>query len=244
MIKHLDLFSGIGGFTLAAQMVGGIKTTQFVEIDPFCQKVLEIRFPSVQIHDDIQTFNAAAGEFDLITGGFPCQDISAANSKGRGLEGDRSGLFFEIVRLVRQIRPRYLVLENTSALLTHRGGRDMGAVLWELSQIGLDAEWSVVSCCALGAPHTRERVFIVAYPDGKHGAGRMAVSRAHSQHLQQGHSHQGTSCWQGAIPSPPGVANGLPDRVDRLRSLGNSVSPQAAAVALGRVKALSERGAA
>ena len=166
-LKMLDLFSGIGGFTLAAQMVGGIETKQFCEIDPHCQKVLMKNFPGIPIHDDITTFTPARGTYDLITGGFPCQDVSNANSNGRGLEGERSGLFYELMRIVRECRPRYVVLENVSALLSGRKGRDMAAVLWELSESGFDAEWQTISAASVGAPHLRERVFIVAYRDSQ-----------------------------------------------------------------------------
>lgn len=164
-LKHLDLFSGIGGFALAAEMAGGITTQQFVEVDSYCQKVLAKNFPSVPTHGDITTFSATSSQYDIITGGFPCQDISAANHKGQGLDGKRSGLFFELMRIVRECRPRYIVLENVAALLSKRNGRDMGTVLWELSECGYDAEWQVVSAASVGAPHLRKRVFIVAYCD-------------------------------------------------------------------------------
>lgn len=161
-LVHLDLFSGIGGFALAAQMVGSIKTTQLVEIDPYCQRVLAKNFPGIPIYDDIRTYSARIGDFDLITGGFPCQDISCANPNGRGLEGERSGLFFELMRIVCQCRPRYVVLENVAEMLRKHDGRIMGTVLWELSQSGYDAEWQTISAASVGAPHLRERVFIVA----------------------------------------------------------------------------------
>ena len=162
-MEHLDLFSGIGGFALAARMVGGINTSQFCEIDPYCQKVLQKNFPGVSIHDDITTFTAEPGRYDLITGGFPCQDISSANPNGRGLEGKRSGLFYELMRIVRECRPRYIVLENVSAMLSKQNGRVMGSVLWALSESGYDAEWQTISAASVGAPHLRERVLIVAY---------------------------------------------------------------------------------
>lgn len=167
MLSHLDLFSGIGGFALAAKMAGSISTQQFVEIDPYCQKVLRKNFPQVPIHGDITTFAATAGEYDIITGGFPCQDISCANPDGRGLEGERSGLFFELMRVVRECRPRYIVLENVSEMLRKQRGRVMGTVLHELSQCGFDAEWQTISAASVGAPHLRKRVFIVAYPIGR-----------------------------------------------------------------------------
>lgn len=167
MLKHLDLFSGIGGFALAAKLVGGIETAQFCEIDSYCQKVLNKNFPGVPIHNDITTLSVQPGSFNLITGGFPCQDISGANPNGRGLEGKRSGLFYELMRVVCECRPRYIVLENVAALLSKHNGRDMGAVLWALSESGYDAEWQTISAASVGAPHLRERVFIVAYRDSK-----------------------------------------------------------------------------
>lgn len=233
-LTHLDTFSGIGGFALAAQRLGGIKTQQFVEIDPFCRQILNKHFPGVPCHDDIQTFNSSM-QFDIITAGFPCQDISQANSKRKGLAGERSGLFFETIRLVREIRPRYLVLENSAALLNSNSGRDMGTILWELAESGYSAEWSVLSACSLGAPHTRERVFIVAYPDRFNGAMRVAIHQGNPQQLQQGHPRSLLENWERTNPRITGVVNGVPRRMDRLRSLGNAVVPKVAAIALNRV---------
>lgn len=162
-LRHLDLFSGIGGFSFAAQWLGGIKTTQFVEIDQAVHPVLGKHF-TVPIHDDITTFNPLSiTRFDLITAGFPCQDISAANHKGIGLDGKRSGLFFEIIRLLRSHRPSYVVLENVPALLSSNGGRDMGSVLWHLADCGYDAEWDVLPASIVGANHLRRRLWVVAY---------------------------------------------------------------------------------
>lgn len=159
-LSQLDLFAGIGGFSLAASWFG-IETTQFVEIDPYCQRVLSKNFPGVPIHADVTTFTAPPGAFDIITAGFPCQDLSSANPNGRGLDGERSGLFFEVVRLLRAVRPRFLLLENVPNLIN----RGLDRVLWEIAQSGFDAEWQVVSAASMGAPHRRERVFIIAYRD-------------------------------------------------------------------------------
>lgn len=158
MLRHLDLFSGIGGFAVAAQQVGGIETKQFVEIDPYCQRVLAKRFPGVVIHGDIKTYTANLGDFDLISLGFPCQDVSLAG-KGKGIkEGTRSGLFYEAIRIIRVVRPQYVVVENTPGLLSN----GMGVVLGELSSLGFDAEWDVVSCADVGGVHRRHRVWLVA----------------------------------------------------------------------------------
>ena len=159
-MEVLDLFSGIGGFAIAAHQAG-FETTQFVEQAQFPQKVLRKHFPNIPIHDDITTFTGNKGGFDIITAGFPCQDLSVANANGRGLDGERSGLFFEVVRLIRSIRPQFVVLENVPALLT----RGLDRVLWEIAESGFDAEWQIVSASSLGAPHRRERIFIVAYPN-------------------------------------------------------------------------------
>jgi DNA (cytosine-5)-methyltransferase 1 len=160
---HGDLFSGVGGFSLAAQWVGGIKTTQMVEINRAVHPVLNQHFDA-PIHDDITTFNPlSTTRFDLFTAGFPCQDISAANPNGAGLDGQRSGLFFEIIRLLRSHRPSYVVLENVPALLSRNGGRDMGSVLWHLADCGYDAEWDVLPASIVGANHLRRRLWIVAY---------------------------------------------------------------------------------
>ncbi|MEO1399625.1 MAG: DNA (cytosine-5-)-methyltransferase [Cyanobacteria bacterium J06635_1] len=238
MLQHLDLFSGIGGFSLAAQMVGNIKTTQFVELRPHCHQVLAKQFPGIPIHADITTFTAERGQFDLITAGFPCQDISAANAQGEGITGERSGLFFEVIRILRECRPRYLVLENSPALLNFRSGRDMGAILWELSRCGYDADWSVISACSVGAPHPRKRLFIVAYPNSINGSLGLAFHDQYRRALQTQHKKASFSPWAEAPPHSSGMANGLPHRVDRVIGLGNAVVPQVAAIALQRVLGL------
>ena len=111
----LDAFSGIGGFSLAARWLGGFETVQFVERDPYCQQILRKHWPDVPIHDDICTFNPERGSADVVVGGFPCQDISKAG-KGAGLAGSRSGLFYELLRVVRLVGPQYIVLENVAAI--------------------------------------------------------------------------------------------------------------------------------
>ena len=159
-LKILDTFAGIGGFSYAAhELVGGFETTQFVEIDPFCQKVLKKHFPKVPCHDDIKTFTAYPGQYDVITGGFPCQDISVAGRREGITDQSRSGLFYELMRVIRMVRPRFVVLENVAAILNN--GLDI--VLGELSEAGYDAEWSIISASSLGAAHRRSRWWCVAY---------------------------------------------------------------------------------
>ena len=162
--RLLDLFSGIGGFSLGLERSGGFKTVAFCEIEPFCQKVLNKHWPEVPIYGDIRELNADRLSSDGITvdaicGGFPCQDISTAG-KGAGIEGERSGLWSEYARLIGELRPRYVFVENVAALLS----RGLGRVLGDLATLGYDAEWHCIPASAVGAPHRRDRIWIMAYP--------------------------------------------------------------------------------
>jgi len=158
-MKHLDLFSGIGGFALAARWVGW-ETVGFCEIEPYCQKVLRKHWPDVPIYEDVTKLDGhQIGPVGLITGGFPCQDISYAG-KGAGIRGERSGLWTELHRLIGELRPDYAVLENVSALLS----RGLDVVLGDLAEIGYDAEWHCIPASHVGAPHIRDRVWVIAYP--------------------------------------------------------------------------------
>jgi DNA (cytosine-5)-methyltransferase 1 len=166
-LRMIDTFSGIGGFSLAARWLGGIETVQFVEREPFCQRILAKHWPTVPIHDDICTFRPEPGSADIFCGGFPCQDISQAG-KGAGLAGSRSGLFYELLRVVRLVGPRYVVLENVAAI-TYRG---MDDVLGALAEAGYDAEWACIPAAAVGACHQRDRWWCVAYAQsGRWGTG-------------------------------------------------------------------------
>ena len=169
-LKILDGFAGIGGFSYAAhKIVGGFQTTQFIEIDKFCQKLLAKRFPNIPIHDDVRTFTANLGEFDVFCSGFPCQDISVAGLQKGITKETRSGLFFEVIRIIRMVRPKFVVLENVAAILNN--GLDI--VLGELSEAGYDAEWAIVSCEDMGGCHRRQRWWCVAYPNSKGLQGRV-----------------------------------------------------------------------
>ena len=159
-LKILDTFAGIGGFSYAAEkLVGGFETTQFIEIDPYCQKILKKHWPDVPIHDDIKTFTAFPGQYDVITGGFPCQDNSVAGKREGITNQSRSGLFYELIRVIRLVRPKFVVMENVAAILNN--GLDI--VLGELSEAGYDAEWAIISASSLGAAHRRSRWWCVAY---------------------------------------------------------------------------------
>jgi len=152
-----SLFSGIGGFELGFEATGRFETRWQVECDAYATKVLQKHWPDVQRHDDVCTWpNETTQPVDVIIGGFPCQDISYAG-KGAGLDGERSGLFYELMRIVRVVGPKYVVLENVAALFT----RGMDQVLGTLASHGYDAEWEVVSAASVGAPHRRDRVFII-----------------------------------------------------------------------------------
>ncbi len=163
-LRVLDLFSGIGGFSLGLERTGGFETVAFCEIEAFPRKVLAKHWPNVPCYPDVRELTAerlaADGiAVDVICGGFPCQDISAAG-KGAGLAGERSGLFYEVARLVGELGPQYVILENVSALL-YRG---LDAVLGALAEIGYDAEWHCIPASAIGAPHRRDRIWVIAYP--------------------------------------------------------------------------------
>lgn len=152
-----SLFAGIGGIDLGFERAG-LQCKWQVEIDEYAQRVLAKHWPTIRRHDDVRTWPASDTEpVDVIVGGFPCQDISYAG-KGAGLEGERSGLFYQVMRIVCDMGPRYVVLENVAALLT----RGMGDVLGSLASLGYDAEWDCIPAAAVGAPHIRDRVFIIA----------------------------------------------------------------------------------
>ena len=174
-MRMLDLFSGIGGFALAAETVwrDELDLVAFCEIDPYCHKVLNKNFPQVPIHEDIKILDGTAfKDIDLLTGGFPCQDISVAG-RGEGLSGDRSYLWFEMLRIIRDVRPRYALVENVP-MLTSRGGT---RVLADLAEIGYNAEWTIISARDVGARHLRKRIWIVAYPRKETSVSDTAIKR-------------------------------------------------------------------
>jgi len=153
-----SLFAGIGGIDLGFERCG-MECKWQVEINDYAQKVLAKHWPKVHRERDIRECSARnLKRVDIIAGGFPCQDISYAGL-GEGLDGERSGLFFEAVRLVRELQPRAVVLENVAALLT----RGLDRVLGTLAEVGYDAEWHCIPAAYVGAPHIRDRVFIMAY---------------------------------------------------------------------------------
>jgi DNA (cytosine-5)-methyltransferase 1 len=227
-LRVLDLFSGIGGFSLGLERTGGFETVAFCEINEFCRRVLAKHWPEVPCYEDVCTLNADTLArdgigIDVICGGFPCQDISIAG-QGAGLEGERSGLWFQYARLIGELRPSYVLVENVGALL-HRG---LDAVLGGLAALGYDAEWHCIPASAVGAPHERDRVWIVAYADkgNEHGrnsalqVGRLPLAR---EIADDGYARRAQ--W-GSEPCLGRVAHGVSNRVDRVGSLGNAVVPQ------------------
>jgi len=250
LMRVLDLFSGIGGFSLGLERAG-MQTVAFCEIEPYPRAVLRKHWPNVPCYDDIRTLTADRLKADgivpnVICGGFPCQDISVAGG-GAGINEDtRSGLWSEYARLIGEIRPQYVIVENVSALL----GRGLERVLGDLDQIGYDAEWHCIPASAVGAPHRRDRIWIVAYaqsfglqrsgssrnwgdgfadisknvptPSGARLEGQWNVSGRIEQERRDACDNRG---WQ-PEPNVGRVANGVSNRSHRLKCLGNAVIPQ------------------
>ena len=163
VLTHIDVCSGVGCFGIAAHHAG-FQTRAFCEIEEYPRRVLARHFPDAYIHDDIKTFTGSVvrqrgiDRVDLLSGGFPCQDISCAG-KGGGLDGQRSGLWYEMLRVINETRPVWVVAENVPALRT----RGIDTVLSGLESAGYTAGAFVVGAWAAGAPHERERVWIVAH---------------------------------------------------------------------------------
>jgi DNA (cytosine-5)-methyltransferase 1 len=228
-----SLFSGIVGFDLGLERAG-MRTLWFCEQDPYCRRVLAKHWPSVPCHPDVSELRDPE-PVDVLAGGFPCQDLSYAG-KGAGINGARSGLWAEYARLIRELRPRYVIVENVPAC-------------------GYDAEWDCIPASAVGAPHRRDRIWLVAYPGGEQheGAGHangwtatprlleanlayfQCAQRIQSQPDRSGSEDQrgpagwpGGSSWWFSEPGLGRVADGVPARVDRLRGLGNALVPQIA----------------
>ncbi len=274
----LDTFAGIGGFSLGLEATGHFETVAFCEIEAYPAGILADHWPEVYIHDDIRTLGYTRegeetddwmlydmeldheiirGPIDVICGGFPCQDISAAGNQA-GIEGERSGLWGELARLVGEVRPRYAVLENVTALLAGDRGRWFGRVLGDLAALGYRVEWHCLQAASVGAPHRRDRVWILAYPEeltersglresrppgerrGRPGDGGRPMSDTLGERLEgllEARTTPGTTNgsgdgdhpgWWTIEPDVGRVGHGIPSRVDRLKCLGNAIVPQIA----------------
>lgn len=233
-MKFISLFAGIGGFDLGLER-SGMECVAQVEIDPYCQKILAKHWPNVPRFEDVRNVGKHnLPTADLICGGFPCQDVSTAG-KGAGIKhGTRSGLFFEFIRIICEVRPRWVVIENVRGLLSSNNGSDFSTVLWELSNMGFDAQWGVITASSFGTSHIRERIFLVAYPtchDAQtHGsifAQNISIPNAGAS-MQ--HSGLFATSWHGLKPNHGDMrtGNGVSNWVDRARGLGNAVVPQVA----------------
>jgi len=233
-LNGLDLFSGIGGLTLALRE--WVKPIAYCEIEPYCQSVLlqrmqEGNLPHAPIWDDIRKlsrdvlFDAGIISYpiDIIYGGFPCQEISIAGTQ-KGLEGERSSLFFEISRLIHEIQPSFIFLENVPNIRTKGAER----VCKELAERGYDSRWCCVSASDVGATHKRERWFLLAYaPSERCQTGGFSCNEEEEFTLPIGSieydcRHKG---WKDESPVAR-MAYGIPHRVDRIKALGNAVVPQ------------------
>jgi DNA (cytosine-5)-methyltransferase 1 len=234
-----SLFSGIGGLDLGLERAGMSVRWQ-CEIDPYCRAVLAHHWPGVPCYSDIRAVDGDAERVDLICGGFPCQDISSLGRKA-GIEGAKSGLWAEFARVVGELRPSYVLVENVTVLRS----RGLDRVLGDLSELGYDAEWDCLSAREFGAPirgRGRDRIFIVAYPNSggcsrtrlPREAERQVVGSAAGRHSAVAGIPSATSHHWTSEPDVGRVADGIPSRVERLRALGNAVVPQVAE-AVGRM---------
>lgn len=221
-----SLFAGIGGFDLGFERAG-MECRWQVEIDPYCQRVLAKHWPTVRRWDDVRTWPQPDTErVDVVCGGFPCQDVSSSGNRA-GLGGKRSGLFYEFSRIICELRPRFVVMENVADLVV----RGLPRVLGELAKIGYDAEWHCIPAADFGLPQGRDRIWIVA--------------NTHSERFQASEKRDSTRAIISKRPNGNGlaeaqrrardvaprecrVAHGVSKGVDRLRGLGNAVVPEVA----------------
>lgn len=230
-----ELFAGIGGFSLGLERAGMTVAWQ-VEVDPFCRAVLEKHWPDVPRYGDVRDVRGDdVAAVDLLCGGFPCQDVSDAGLR-EGIDGSRSGLWAEFDRLIGELRPRFVLVENTPGLV----GRGLERVLGDLAARGYDAEWDCISTTAVGASQGRPRLYLVAY----RGPVRCSVLGAPYDD-DRGHEHgniaHGCDARMGrAFPAGPGSADvspqpyilrsdaRIPNKSHRIAALGNAVCPQVA----------------
>lgn len=226
-LRELALFAGAGGGILGGKLLGW-RTVCAVELDTYAASVLVARqndgslepFP---IWDDVCTFSGHLwrGRVDIISGGFPCQDISIAG-KGRGINGQRSGLWREMARIICEVRPQFVFVENSPALVF----RGLDVVLGDLASLGYDARWGVLGAIHAGAPHQRERLWIVANTDSTQRKRRGAPVGIPAEH-----ANTGGAGWWTSEPAVGRMAHGVAHRVGQLRALGNGQVPNVAALA-------------
>jgi DNA (cytosine-5)-methyltransferase 1 len=244
-MRFISLFAGIGGLDLGFERVG-MKCVAQVEIDEFCQKILTKHWADVPKYKDV--CNVGKNNLptaDLICGGFPCQDVSIAGER-QGLKGKRSTLWTEFYRIVCEIRPRWVVIENVTGLLSSDNGEFARKIFKELAESGYDAEWRVVSASDVGAPHIRERLFIVAYPSGVFGTQSVLagdgseIDKWNKREKKWGEDWQQFEVasktdeilryWETEFRQSPlvRVDDGISNIVERLHATGNAVVPHVA----------------
>lgn len=233
-LKVLDLFSGIGGFSLGLERAkyeggeyDGFETVAFCEIEEYPRRVLAKHWPDVPRYRDVRELTgerlASDGiAVDVITGGFPCQDLSEAGARA-GIDGERSGLWREYARLIGEIRPRIAIVENVPELLSGAGGAWFARVLGDLAALRYDAVWNCIQAADLGASHIRDRIWLAALlPDAEGERFQQCWREQFARRRNPaGDVHQ----WS-PEPEPPRVADGVPNRMVRIRALGNAVVPQ------------------
>lgn len=239
-LTHGSLFSGIGGFELGAEMAG-IETLWNCEIEKFQGEILKSRFPHAERFTDI-TKTTGLRYVDIISGGFPCQDISVAG-KREGINGERSGLWSEMYRIVREVRPKYVIVENSPAL-TISG---LEKVLCDLSKIGYDAEWQCISNYAFGYPHKRERFYLIAYPNKIGLQGDIRNDGRFNSVFQEWASDTsvGYTCAKRIfeMPTCSYIRNddGFSNWTYRVGSIGNAVNPTVAKYLFECIRIFDER---
>ena len=219
-MRELHLFAGAGGGILGGLLLGHTCVCA-VEIEPYCRKVLFQRqrdgiLPKFPIWDDVRTFRGTfwRGNVDVVCGGFPCQDISSAGN-GAGIAGERSGLWKEMARIIGEVGPRYVLVENSPMLV----GRGLGVVLGDLAEMGYDARWGVFSAADVGARHERERIFILADAD------KIGRTQLDQQFCLLEESKKKWSVAFGDSSDAPRNTDGLAYRMDRLAASGNGQVP-------------------
>lgn len=217
-LRVLDLFSGIGGFSLGLERTGGFETVAFCEIEEYPRRVLAKHWPKVPIYHDVRKLTADTLRrdgiaVDVICGGFPCQDISSAGLR-KGLQGERSGLWTEYARLIGELRPQFVIVENVDDLL-YRG---LDAVLGQMASLGYDAEWHCIPACGLGADHIRDRIWIIAYPNG---------ARASQPHVRRRKQRQAKVGQNASVNHADGYSTRLPRglQTGTLGSDARAISP-------------------
>ena len=233
-MNELALFAGAGGGILGGHLLGW-RTVCAVERDPYAASVLVARqndgtLPPFPIWDDVCTFDGKPwkGIVEVVSGGFPCQDISV-NGKGDGLEGERSGLWSEMQRICREVGPGTIFVENSPMLVS----RGLATVLWDLADMGYDAKWGCISAHDVGAPHRRERIWIVAHANSVGRKRNMCKQQIQPKESSVSSAFAGTFRRWIDIPEPYGIrsANGVAFGMDRIRCLGNGQVPRVAATA-------------